>query len=162
MADSPRPWFWLLKSEPDDYSLDDLERDRRAPWDGIRNFSARNRLREMERGELAFFYHSSTRPAGVVGICRVVKTASPDPTQFDPKSRYHDPKSTEQKPRWSQVEVRYVAHLPRMVTLEEIKAEPALQDMMLVRRARLSVQEVTREQFEHVVAMAGGTMPEAK
>ncbi|MCH9684330.1 MAG: EVE domain-containing protein [Deltaproteobacteria bacterium] len=158
-ADPARPWFWLLKSEPDDYSIDDLKRDRRAPWDGVRNFSARNRLREMKRNELALFYHSSTRPTGVVGLCRIAKTAHPDPSQFDSCSRYHDPKSTEDEPRWSMVEVQYVSHLPRIVTLDEIKAEPALSEMVLVRRARLSVQPVTVAQFEHIVAMSGGRMP---
>lgn len=156
---SPRPWFWLLKSEPDTYSIDDLQRDGRAPWDGVRNFSARNRLREMAEGELALFYHSSTRPTGVVGLCRVARAAYPDPGQFDPKSPYYDPKATPEKPRWSMVDVEYVEHLPQMVTLEQIKGEAALADMILLRRARLSVQPVTPPQFEHVVAMGGGTMP---
>ena len=159
---SPRPWFWLLKSEPDDYSIDDLKRDGQAPWDGVRNFSARNRLRQMQAGELALFYHSSTRPTGVVGLCRVCREAYPDPGQFDPESRYFDPKSTAESPRWSMVDVEYVGHLPTMVTLEAIKAEPALASMMLVRRGRLSVQEVTPEQFEHVVTMGGGSMPKSK
>lgn len=160
--DSARPWLWLLKSEPDAYSIDDLERDGTSPWDGIRNFAARNRLREMERGELALFYHSSTRPPGVVGLCRVTRTAYPDPSQFDPSSKYFDEKATKEQPRWSMVDVRYVAHLPRMVTLEEIKEDPELSQMVLVKRARLSVQPVTREQFEHIVEMGGGTMPKGK
>lgn len=157
--DRPRPWFWLLKSEPDAFSIDDLKRDGTAPWDGVRNYSARNRMREMKRGELAFFYHSSTKPAGVVGLCTIAKQAYPDPTQFDPSSKYYDPKSKEEEPRWSLVDVRYLAHLPRMVTLEEIKADPDLSEMVLVKRARLSVQPVRRAEFEHIVAMAGGTMP---
>lgn len=160
--DRPRPWFWLLKSEPDAYSIDDLKRDRVAPWDGVRNFSARNRLREMKRGELALFYHSSTKPTGVVGLCRVAKQAYPDPSQLDPKSKYFDPKSTPDKPRWSMVDVRYVAHLPRMVTLQEIKQDPDLSEMVLIKRGRLSVQPVTREEFEHIVALSGGTMPKVK
>ncbi|MEM7151575.1 MAG: EVE domain-containing protein [Myxococcota bacterium] len=160
MADAPRrPWYWLLKSEPDAYSIDDLKRDGREPWDGIRNFSARNRMREMKCGELALFYHSSTKPTGVVGLCRVVQEAYPDPSQFDAKSRYFDAKSTQEKPRWSMVDVEYVGHLPRMVTLDEIKDEAALSEMVLVRRARLSVQPVTSAEFRHIVKMGGGTMP---
>ena len=160
MADAPRrPWYWLLKSEPDAYSIDDLQSDGRSPWDGVRNFSARNRMREMKVGELALFYHSSTKPTGVVGLCRVVKEAYPDPSQFDAKSRYFDGKSTEEKPRWSMVDVEYVSHLPRMVTLDEIKNEATLSEMVLVRRARLSVQPVTSTEFRHIVKMGGGTMP---
>lgn len=151
--------FWLFKSEPDAYSIDDLKRDRVEPWDGVRNYSARNKMREMKRGEYGLFYHSSCKPPGVVGICKVAKTAYPDPTQFDPKSKYFDPKSTEEKPRWSLVDVRYVSHMPRMVTLEEIKAEPDLADMVLVQRSRLSVQPVTPAQFQKIVAMGGGKMP---
>ncbi|MCA9651387.1 MAG: EVE domain-containing protein [Myxococcales bacterium] len=160
--DRPRPWFWLLKSEPDTYSIDDLKRDGTGPWDGVRNFSARNRLREMKRGELALFYHSSTKPTGVVGLCRVAKEAYPDPSQFDPESDYYDPKATEEKPRWSMIDVRYVSHLPQMVTLEEIKATPEFGEMVLVKRARLSVQPVTREEFERIVELGGGTLPKGK
>lgn len=160
MADAPRrPWSWLLKSEPDAYSIDDLESDGITPWDGVRNFSARNRLREMNEGELALFYHSSTKPTGVVGMCRVVRVAYPDPSQFDPSSDYYDPKSTPESPRWSMVDVEYVDRLPRMVTLQQIKAEPELAEMVLLRRGRLSVQPVTAAQFRHIVAMGGGTMP---
>jgi len=160
MTPPPRPWFWLLKSEPDAFSIDDLKRAGRSPWDGVRNYSARNRLREMEAGELALFYHSSTRPTAVVGLCRVGRTAYPDPSQFDPRSAYYDPKSTREKPRWSMVDVEYVGRLPRAVTLAEIKDEPALADMVLVRRGRLSVQAVTPAEFEHVVVtMGGGTIP---
>jgi len=155
MADDlPRPCFWLLKSEPDSYSIDDLEHEGRTPWDGVRNFSARNRLRQMQEGELAFFYHSSTRPTAVVGLCRVCRAAYPDPSQFDPDSAYFDPKSTEDAPRWSMVDVEFVSRLPEAVTLEQIKGEAPLADMVLLRRGRLSVQPVTAAQFEHIVTMA--------
>ncbi|MCA9709732.1 MAG: EVE domain-containing protein [Myxococcales bacterium] len=161
MADVPsRPACWLLKTEPDTFSIDDLRNDGRAPWDGVRNFSARNRLREMEVGELVLVYHSSTRPTGVVGLGRVCRTAYPDPSQFDPKSPYFDPKSSSEAPRWSMIDVEYVSHLPSMVTLDEIKGEPALADMVLLRRARLSVQPVTWPQLRRIVAMGGGTVPE--
>jgi predicted RNA-binding protein with PUA-like domain len=161
MAEEPRPWAWLLKTEPDTFSIDDLKRKRKAPWDGVRNFSARNRLREMAVGELALVYHSSTKPTAVVGIARVCREAYPDPSQHDPKSEYYDAKSDPANPRWSMVDVEYVAHLPRAVTLEEIKQEPALREMVLVHRGRLSVQPVTRAELERVVAMGGGVLPEA-
>jgi predicted RNA-binding protein with PUA-like domain len=160
MAEDPRPWAWLLKTEPDTFSIDDLKRLGRSPWDGVRNFSARNRLREMLVGELALVYHSSTKPTAVVGLCRVCREAYPDPSQHDPKSKYFDEKSDPASPRWSMVDVEYVSHFPRAVTLEEIKQEPALREMVLVKRARLSVQPVTRAELERIVAMGGGVLPE--
>jgi predicted RNA-binding protein with PUA-like domain len=160
MAEDPRPWAWLLKTEPDTFSIDDLKRLGRSPWDGVRNFSARNRLREMLVGELALVYHSSTKPTAVVGICRVCREAYPDPSQHDPRSKYFDEKSDPASPRWSMVDVEYVSHFPRAVTLEEIKQEPALREMVLVKRARLSVQPVTRAELERIVALGGGALPE--
>jgi predicted RNA-binding protein with PUA-like domain len=160
MAERPRPWAWLLKTEPDTFSIDDLKRKGKAPWDGVRNFSARNRLREMVVGELALVYHSSTKPTAVVGIARVCREAYPDPSQHDPKSEYYDGKSDPANPRWSMVDMEYVAHFPRAVTLEEIKQEPGLKEMVLVKRPRLSVQEVTSAELERVVAMGGGVLPE--
>ena len=161
MAEEPRPWAWLLKTEPDTFSIDDLKRKGTAPWDGVRAFAARNRLREMQVGELALVYHSSTKPTAVVGIARVCREAYPDPSQHDPKSEYYDEKSDPANPRWSMVDVEYVAHLPRAVTLEEIKQEPALREMVLLKRARLSVQPVTRGELETLVAMGGGVLPSA-
>lgn len=161
MAEAPRPWAWLLKTEPDTFSIDDLKQKGTAPWDGVRNFSARNRLREMAVGELALVYHSSTKPTAVVGIARVCREAYPDPSQHDPKSEYYDAKSDPASPRWSMVDVEYVAHLPRAVTLEEIKREPTLKEMVLLHRGRLSVQPVTRAELETVVAMGGGVLPAA-
>lgn len=161
MAEAPRPRAWLLKTEPDTFSIDDLREKGKSPWDGVRNFSARNHLRNMAVGELALVYHSSTKPTAVVGIARVCREAYPDPSQHDPKSEYYDAKSDPKQPRWSMVDVEYVAHLPRAVTLEEIKREPALEEMVLVHRGRLSVQPVTRAELEKVVAMGGGVLPAA-
>jgi predicted RNA-binding protein with PUA-like domain len=160
MADDlQRPRHWLLKSEPDTYSIDVLAREGVGRWDGVRNFTARNLLREMKAGELALFYHSSTRVPAVVGICRVHREAYADPSQFDCKSPYFDPKSKPEDPRWSMVEVEYVGHLPRVVTLEEIKGDPALGEMVLVKRSRLSVQPVTSAELERIVVeMGGGTL----
>lgn len=161
--DLPRPRHWLLKSEPDTYSIETLEREGVGHWDGVRNFSARNLLRDMKVGELALFYHSSTRVPAVVGVCRVHREAYTDPSQFDPKSPYFDPKSDPGNPRWSMVDVEYVSRLPRAVTLEQIKADPALAEMVLVKRSRLSVQPVTAAELERiVVGMGGGALPKAK
>ena len=142
---------WLMKSEEDVYSIDDLERDGTTYWDGIRNYEARNIMRDrMKSGDLVLYYHSNARPPGVVGVARVVKEAYPDPTQFDPKSPYHDEKATKDEPRWWLVDVEFVEKFPRMVSLSEIKELPDLQEMVLVKRARLSVQPVEEREFEIV------------
>src|SRR5690554_826247 len=135
--------YWLVKSEPDVFSLDDLKDLKKIPWDGVRNYQARNFMRdEMRVGDAVFFYHSREKPPAVVGMAEVVSEPYPDPTQFDPQSPYFDAKATELKPRWVVVELAYVRHLPQKVTLERIKATEALQEMMLVNRSRLSVMPV--------------------
>jgi predicted RNA-binding protein with PUA-like domain len=146
--------YWLIKSEPETYSIDDLQRDGRTIWEGVRNFRARNYMREMKEGDLLLFYHSSAEPPGVAGVAKVVREAYPDPTQFDARSKYHDPKSTEQGPRWWLVDVGFVEKLDRLVTLSEIKADPSLEDMVLVNNSRLSVQPVKKAEFERVKKMA--------
>ena len=145
---------WLIKSEPETYSIDDLKRDGRTMWEGVRNFRARNYMKEMKEGDLLLFYHSSAEPPGVAGVAKVLREAYPDPTQFDPRSKYHDPKSTEQSPRWWLVDVGFVEKLDRLVTLSEIKADPSLEDMALVNNSRLSVQPVKKAEFERVKRMA--------
>jgi len=147
--------YWLMKSEPDTYSIDDLERDATTHWDGVRNYKARNNMRAMQVGDEVLFYHSSASPPGVVGIARVCRDAYPDPAQFDEKSKYHDAKSTRAEPRWDMVDVEFVAKAKETVGLPEIKAEAALADMELVRYGRLSVQSVKKEEFERVKRMAG-------
>ncbi len=146
--------YWLLKSEPEGYSMDDLEREGVASWDGVRNYQARNNLRAMRVGDLAFFYHSNASPTGVAGICEVVREAYPDDTAFDPDSPYHDPRSTPDKPTWYMPDVGFVRRFPRIVTLQEIKQTPGLEDMVLVNRSRLSVQPVTEKQWEVVCDLA--------
>lgn len=147
---------WLMKSEPDAYSIDDLARDGVEPWDGIRNYQARNLMRdEMSVGDRVLFYHSNAKPPGVVGIAEIASGAYPDPTQFDPDSKYFDDGSPPDDPRWLLVDVRDVAHLDRTVGLPEIKQDPALAEMVLVRRSRLSVQPVSPEEFDHIVALGG-------
>lgn len=147
--------YWLMKSEPDSYSIDDLERDGSTHWDGVRNYKARNNMRAMKVGDEVLFYHSNASPPGVVGIARVCREAYPDPAQFDKKSKYHDAKATREEPRWDMVDVEFVAKANETVGLPEIKAEAALADMELVRYGRLSVQSVKKEEFERVKRMAG-------
>jgi len=147
--------YWLMKSEPDVYSIDDLERDGSTFWDGVRNYKARNNMRAMSIGDEVLYYHSNANPPGVVGIARVCREAYPDPTQFDKKSKYHDEKSKKDDPRWSLVDVEFVAKLPRQVSLDDVKAERTLADMELIRYGRLSVQSVTKPQFDRVKRMGG-------
>ena len=147
--------FWLVKSEPDSYSIDDLERDGRTHWDGVRNFKARNNMRAMKVGDEVLFYHSNAKPPGVAGLARVCREAYPDPAQFERKSKYYDAKSDREDPRWSMVDVEFVAKAPEVVGLPDIKAEKALAEMELVRYGRLSVQSVTKAEFERVKKMAG-------
>ncbi len=147
--------YWLMKSEPYAYSIDDLERDGVTFWDGVRNYAARNLMRDrMKIGDRVLFYHSNARPPGAVGIAEVCRESYPDHTQFDPASKYFDPKATPEKPRWFMVDVRFVERFPRMVSLPEIRATQELAQMVLVNRSRLSVQPVAQDEYERIVAMA--------
>ena len=149
---------WLMKSDPEVYSITDLEREGRTYWDGIRNFQARNFMRDgMRTGDLVLFYHSRSDLPGVVGLAEVVREAYPDFTAWDPNSSYFDARSTPDAPRWLMVDIRFLRRFPRTVALEEIRAEPALQEMVLVKNSRLSVQPVEPEQFELIVRMAGAS-----
>jgi predicted RNA-binding protein with PUA-like domain len=149
--------YWLMKSEPESYSIDDLARDGRTMWDGVRNFRARNYMKEMKEGDLVLFYHSSAEPPGVAGIAKVVREAYPDPSQYDPKSKYHDEKSSEDAPRWWLVDVAFVEKFDGLVTLADVRAEPSLVEMVLVNNSRLSVQPVEQTEFEKVRKMAEHT-----
>ena len=147
--------YWLVKSEPDVYSIDDLERDGQTSWDGIRNYQARNFMRDdMRVGDRVLFYHSNASPPGVAGVAEVAREGYPDETALDPSSDYHDPKASPDDPRWYMVDIRFVAKLPRLVSLPELKADPALEDMVVTGRSRLSVQPVERKHFDHVLGMA--------
>lgn len=148
---------WLFKSEPEVYGIDAFEAEGRTLWTGVRNYQARNLLRdEVRPGDGVLFYHSNADPMAVVGLAEVVASASADPTQFDPKSPYHDPKSTVEDPRWLGVEIAFVARLPRVVTRATLKAEPRLADMMLLQRgARLSIQPVTEAHWAVVLELGG-------
>ncbi len=148
---------WLVKSEPDAYSIDDLKRDKRTMWDGVRNYQARNYLRAMAVGDQVLYYHSNCDVPGVVGVANVVRTAYADPTQFDLADPHYDPKSDPAEPRWSLVDVAFVKKFKRTVSLTELKAHTdALGDFALTRTGnRLSVMPVTEEQFELILALAG-------
>jgi predicted RNA-binding protein with PUA-like domain len=145
---------WLLKSEPDVFSYDDLERAKREGWDGIRSYQSRNFLREMQVGEEAIFYHSNAKPPGVAGICKIVKGAEPDPTQFDPTSKYFDAASKPEDPRWDWVTIAPVRALP-FVSLDELRPLPALADCRLLARGnRLSVLPLRDAEFNAIVEFA--------
>ena len=146
---------WLMKSEPDVFGIDDLQKKGVEGWNGVRNYQARNFMKDMKVGDRILFYHSNATPPGVAGIAEVAKTAYPDPTQFDPKNDYYDPKAAPDKPIWFQVDVRFAKKLPRFLSLDELRGVPAIADMPLFNRSRLSVQPVTAEQFKTIVALAG-------
>lgn len=149
------PRHWLFKSEPDAYSVDDLQRDGRTEWSGVRSFQARNVMREMRAGDLGFFYHSSTTPPGVAGIVEVVAEAHPDSTQFVKTSEYYDRTSKRDDPKWWCVDVAFVRKLRRFVPLEELRATPSLAFMPLLRRGqRLSVQPVTPEEWATILKLS--------
>jgi len=151
---------WLFKSEPDAFSIDDLAArpGRTEPWDGIRNYQARNLMRDaMTVGDEGFFYHSSCAVPGVVGTLRVVRGAYPDHTAQDPASPYHDPKATPAEPRWLMVDVQLIERFERTVALKTLKATPALDGMALLRRGnRLSIQPVSDEEWAIILDMATG------
>lgn len=146
---------WLMKSEPDVFSIDDLEKKGVAGWDGVRNYQARNFMKDMRVGDQVLFYHSNAAPPGVAGLAEVARTAYPDPSQFDPKSGHHDPRAAPDKPVWFQVDVRFSKKLPRFLSLDELRGVPALAAMPLFHRSRLSVMPVTPEQYRTIVALAG-------
>ena len=147
--------YWLMKSEPDAYSIDDLKRDKREPWDGVRNYQARNMMRDdMRVGDEVFFYHSNCKEPGIVGLARVASKPYPDPTQFDPESKYYDPKSSEDNPRWCLVDVRYVRKLKRTITLAELKELPGLDGFALIRKGnRLSIMPVDPEHWDLILGV---------
>ncbi|GGL89395.1 EVE domain-containing protein [Deinococcus aerolatus] len=147
---------WLLKSEPDVFGYPDLERVGREPWNGVRNYQARNFLRQMMVGDLCLFYHSRSKAPGIAGVARITRAAHTDDLQFDPASAYFDPISDPQQPRWSMVEVEAVQAFPEVLTLDTIRALPEWETSPLTRKgARLSVLPVTAEQFGAALTAAG-------
>ena len=149
--------YWLIKSEPDVFSIHDLSRAKRktTAWEGVRNYQARNFLRAMQPGDQALYYHSNAVPSAVAGIVEIVRAAYPDPTAWDEASDYHDPKASPSNPIWSMVDVKLVEIFPREVPLEELRGVKALAGMELLRRgSRLSVQPVTAAQFRTIQKLA--------
>ena len=150
--------YWLLKSEPDVFSLEDLKNcpNQTEPWDGIRNYQARNLMRdEMQVGDRAFFYHSRQAEPAIVGTVRVVREAYPDHTSWDPSSKYFDEKSSPENPRWLMVDVQFESGFSRPVPLKELRSIPELKEMFLLRKGmRLSVQPVTEAEFQLILAIA--------
>lgn len=149
--------YWLFKSEPTVFSIDHLSEclEQTEPWDGVRNYQARNMIRDQIRcGDQGFFYHSSTAVPGIVGIVQVVREAYPDVTAFDPQSKYYDAKSNPESPRWYQVDIQLVRRLKRIITLSELKKHPELKDMPLLRRGnRLSIMPVTQQQWPFILGL---------
>jgi predicted RNA-binding protein with PUA-like domain len=144
-----------MKSEPDDYSIDDLERDKMEPWDGIRNYQARNMIRDdMQVGDQAFFYHSSCKIPAIVGIMKIASEAYPDPTQFDPKAKHYDEKSKQDDPRWMLVDVVFERKTKRPITLSELKGEAGLDGFKLTQRGnRLSIFPVSEEHWSLILGL---------
>ena len=154
--------FWLMKSEPETYSIDDLRsmKDRTDHWDGVRNYQARNLMRDaMKVGDRVLFYHSNCPVPGVVGLAKVVREGYPDFTAWDPKSNYYDPKSNEENPRWYMVDIQFVSEFDRCVSLKELRTVEELEGMKLLQKGqRLSVQPVEEREFTIVCAL-GKTIP---
>lgn len=148
---------WLIKSEPEVFSIADLARVKREPWNGVRNYQARNFMwKEMSPGDLALFYHSNADPSGIAGVAKVAGEPYPDPTQFDRKSEYHDPKSTHENPRWWLVDFEFVKRFKQILPLQALKEDPQLQEMLVCRKGtRLSITPVEANHFRRVLSLAG-------
>ncbi len=146
--------YWLMKSEPDAFSIWDLKKMKRSPWDGVRNYQARNIMRDkMKLGDPVLFYHSNAKPPGVIGTAKVVKESYPDHTAWDPDTKYYDPKSTEENPRWFMVDIEYVSEFSELVPLDVLRETKGLEEMVVTQRSRLSVQPVRKKEFDIVCKM---------
>ena len=142
-----------MKCEPDAYSIDDLARDKKSSWEGVRNYQARNFLRDqMQVGDLAFFYHSNAEPSGIAGIMKIAKAGYPDPFAFKADHKYFDPKSLPTKPQWFSVDVQFVEKFSHVIALTLLKADPKLKGMLVLQKgSRLSIQPVSKAHFEHIL-----------
>ncbi|MDX1680659.1 MAG: EVE domain-containing protein [Akkermansiaceae bacterium] len=149
--------YWLIKSEPDVFSIDDLKKVKREPWDGVRNYQARNfMMKEMKPGDLALFYHSNAKPPGVAGIAKVASETYPDPTQFKPKAKYYDPKSKKDNPRWWLVDFEFVKKFKEEIPLETLKNDKQLSEMMVCQKgSRLSITPVEAKHYKRIIKLAG-------
>ncbi|HEY5672360.1 MAG TPA: EVE domain-containing protein [Malonomonas sp.] len=151
--------YWLMKSEPDAFSIDDLQQRPRQtePWDGVRNYQARNMMRDaMRHGDQVFFYHSNCATPGIVGLMEVVRESYPDQSALDPQSKYFDPKSSPQAPRWFLVDIKYLRHTRRVISLAELKGHEALENMPLLRKGnRLSIMPVSQAEWQYILQLEG-------
>ncbi|MBW4440010.1 MAG: EVE domain-containing protein [Plectolyngbya sp. WJT66-NPBG17] len=151
--------YWLMKSEPDVYSITDLERDRVTIWDGVRNYQARNFLRSMKSGDVAFFYHSNANPPGIAGLMKIVESELVDPTQFDPDSKYYDAKSSPNSPRWQTVQVEFLQKLP-LISLDRLRQTFTPEELAVVRQGnRLSVLPVASEIIDRILQLCAEQIP---
>lgn len=144
--------YWLMKSEEEEYSIDDLKRDKKVAWFGVRNYQARNFIRDhMKKGDLVFFYHSNGKPSGIVGVGKVVSLPYPDSTQFDTNSPYYDPRATMKKPIWMLVDIAFVKKYKHMLSINEMRASHKLSNMMLLQKgSRLSITPVSEKDFMYI------------
>lgn len=142
--------YWLMKSEPDVFSIDHLKKDKTTWWTGVRNYTARNFMQSMMIGDQILFYHSNAAPSGVVGLAEVNKLAAPDQLQFDKKSEYYAEKATKEKPIWFCPEIKYKCTFDLLVSLDQIKHDPKLKEITFLKQGRLSVSPVTKAEFEHI------------
>jgi predicted RNA-binding protein with PUA-like domain len=147
--------YWLMKSEPDAFGIDTLKKQKISPWDGVRNYQARNFMRAMAVGDKVLFYHSNAKPSGVAGLAEVARSAYPDLTCIDPESKYFDPKSTPAAPRWDMVDVRFVSAFRSVLSLDQLRDIPELSDMLLFNRSRLSVQPIQARHYAVITKLAG-------
>ena len=144
--------YWLMKSEPNVYSIEDLKRDKQTIWDGVRNYQARNFLRQMQPRDLVFFYHSKTKPPGIMGLMEIIDSNVVDPTQFDPKSNYYDPKSNPEAPRWQTVKVKFERQFTQIISLDTLKQEFSDRELLIVKKGnRLSVMPVLEEVAKKII-----------
>lgn len=150
--------FWLMKSEPDVFSIDDLQmaKGMTSGWDGVRNYQARNFMRDdMRKGDRIFFYHSNAKPPGIAGVAEVFQESHPDPTQFDETSEYFDPRATKEKPIWFMVSVKFVEKFPRLISIQELKDQKKLDGLRLLQRgSRLSILPVSKKHWEFICELA--------
>lgn len=150
--------YWLFKSEPDAFSIDDLKSkpNKTEHWDGVRNYQARNMMRDdIKKGDQVLFYHSNCKPPGIVGVAKVVKESYPDFTAWDMDSKYYDPKSTPEKPRWFMVDIKFVKKFPRLISLDELKQHEKLYEMLILRKGnRLSITPVTEKEWRTILDIA--------
>lgn len=146
--------YWLLKSEPTDYSITDLERDRTTVWDGVRNYQARNFLRQMKVSDRVFIYHSNAKPPGITGLARVITENVVDPTQFNPQDKHYDPKATREAPRWQTVDIEFIQKFPRLISITELKQKFSPEELLVVKRGnRLSVMPIVEAIAEQILAL---------